>query len=64
MLFKDRPEEEYIELANLHVEVLNDALRNVPSEMVRLHVCWGNYEGPHHCDAPMETVLPIFACVY
>ncbi|MEP0201589.1 MAG: cobalamin-independent methionine synthase II family protein [Halioglobus sp.] len=59
MLFKDRPEEEYIELANLHVEVLNDALRNVPSEMVRLHVCWGNYEGPHHCDAPMETVLPI-----
>jgi len=59
MLFKDRPEEEYIELANLHVEVLNDALRNIPSEMVRLHVCWGNYEGPHHCDAPMETVLPI-----
>lgn len=59
MLFKDRPEEEYVALANLHVEVLNDALRNVPAEMVRLHVCWGNYEGPHHCDAPMETVLPI-----
>lgn len=59
MLFKDKPEEEYIALANLHVEVLNDALRNVPAEKVRLHVCWGNYEGPHHCDAPMETVLPI-----
>jgi 5-methyltetrahydropteroyltriglutamate--homocysteine methyltransferase len=59
MLFKDKPEEEYIALANLHVEVLNDALRNVPEEKVRLHVCWGNYEGPHHCDAPMETVLPI-----
>lgn len=59
MLFKDKPEEEYIAMANLHVEVLNDALRNVPAEKVRLHVCWGNYEGPHHCDAPMETVLPI-----
>ncbi len=59
MLFKDKPEEEYIALANLHVEVLNDALRNIPAEKVRLHVCWGNYEGPHHCDAPMETVLPI-----
>jgi 5-methyltetrahydropteroyltriglutamate--homocysteine methyltransferase len=59
MLFKDKPEEEYIAMANLHVEVLNDALRNIPAEKVRLHVCWGNYEGPHHCDAPMETVLPI-----
>lgn len=59
MLFKDKPDEEYIALANLHVDALNDALRNVPAEKVRLHVCWGNYEGPHHCDAPMETVLPI-----
>jgi len=59
MLFKDKPEEEYIAMANLHVEVLNDALRNIPAAKVRLHVCWGNYEGPHHCDAPMETVLPI-----
>jgi 5-methyltetrahydropteroyltriglutamate--homocysteine methyltransferase len=59
MLFKDKPEQEYIALANLHVEMLNEALRNVPADRVRLHVCWGNYEGPHHCDAPMETVLPI-----
>lgn len=59
MLFKDKPDKEYIALANLHVDALNDALRNVPAEKVRLHVCWGNYEGPHHCDAPMETVLPI-----
>ncbi len=59
MLFKGKPEEEYVALANLHVDVLNHALRNVPADKVRLHVCWGNYEGPHHCDAPMETVLPI-----
>ena len=59
MLFKDKPEAEYIRLASLHVEALNHALRNVPADRVRLHVCWGNYEGPHHCDAPMSTVLPI-----
>jgi 5-methyltetrahydropteroyltriglutamate--homocysteine methyltransferase len=59
MMFKDKPEHEYVQLANLHVDMLNHALRNVPADRVRLHVCWGNYEGPHHCDAPMETVLPI-----
>lgn len=59
MMFKGRPEAEYLALANLHVDVLNHALRNIPPEKVRLHVCWGNYEGPHHHDAPMELVLPV-----
>ena len=59
MMFKDKSEEEYRSLANLHVEMLNHATRNIPPEKMRLHVCWGNYEGPHHCDAPMSTVLPI-----
>ncbi|MEM9314300.1 MAG: cobalamin-independent methionine synthase II family protein [Pseudomonadota bacterium] len=59
MMFKDKSDAEYQALANLHVEVMNHALRNIPPERVRLHVCWGNYEGPHHCDAPMEVVLPI-----
>jgi 5-methyltetrahydropteroyltriglutamate--homocysteine methyltransferase len=59
MLFKDRSDAEYQQLAQLHVEVLNHALRNVPADRVRMHICWGNYEGPHHCDAPMELVLPI-----
>ncbi|MDJ0878945.1 MAG: cobalamin-independent methionine synthase II family protein [Halieaceae bacterium] len=59
MMFKDQPDDAYQALANLHVDVLNDALRNVPADRVRLHVCWGNYEGPHHHDAPMELVLPI-----
>ncbi|MCS6945984.1 MAG: hypothetical protein NZM12_00025 [Steroidobacteraceae bacterium] len=59
MMFKDRTDREYQELAHLHVDVLNHALRNVPAERMRLHVCWGNYEGPHHCDAPLELVLPI-----
>jgi len=59
MMFKDKGEAEYCQLARLHVEALNDALRDVPADRVRLHVCWGNYEGPHHHDAPMELVLPI-----
>lgn len=59
MMFKDNTDEEYEDLANLHVEMLNHATRNIPPEMMRLHVCWGNYEGPHHCDAPMSMVLPI-----
>ena len=59
MMFKDKTDEEYLKLANLHVEALNHALRNIPAERMRLHVCWGNYEGPHHHDASMETVLPV-----
>lgn len=59
MLFKGKSDEEYQAQANLHVDALNYALEGIPKEMVRLHVCWGNYEGPHHHDAPMEMVLPI-----
>lgn len=59
MMFKGRDDAEYQALANLHVEALNHALRNVPADRVRMHICWGNYEGPHHHDAPMEMVLPI-----
>jgi len=59
MLFKDKPDAEYQRMANLHVDMLNEALVNIPADKVRLHVCWGNYEGPHHHDAPMEVVLPI-----
>ncbi len=59
MLFADKPDEDYQRLAGIHVDVLNHALRNIPSDRVRMHVCWGNYEGPHHYDAPMSMVLPI-----
>lgn len=59
MMYKDRTEPEYLGLIERHVEVLNQALRNVPAEQVRMHVCWGNYEGPHHCDVEMGTILPV-----
>ena len=59
MMFKDKSETEYIRVAIQHVEIMNEALKNIPAERVRMHVCWGNYEGPHHCDVPMQVVLPI-----
>jgi len=58
-IFRDKSDAEYLRLANLHIEVLNHALRNIDADRVRLHVCWGNYEGPHNHDVPMEFVLPI-----
>jgi len=59
MIFKNETEEDYVRLAEQHIEMLNYALRNIPEEKVRMHVCFGNYEGPHHHDAPMSLVLPI-----
>ena len=58
-MYRDRSLEEFETLAARHIEVLNHALRNVPAERVRMHVCWGNYEGPHHHDIPMARLLPI-----
>ena len=43
----------------MHVEALNHATRNIPPERMRMHLCWGNYPGPHHWDVPLEQVLPI-----
>jgi 5-methyltetrahydropteroyltriglutamate--homocysteine methyltransferase len=59
MMYKDRNDAEYLTLIERHVAVLNHALRNVPAESCRMHVCWGNYEGPHHCDVEMATILPV-----
>jgi 5-methyltetrahydropteroyltriglutamate--homocysteine methyltransferase len=57
MLFNDLSDEEFLKVAAMHVEALNHALRNVPADKVRLHICWGNYEGPHCCDIPMDKVF-------
>jgi 5-methyltetrahydropteroyltriglutamate--homocysteine methyltransferase len=50
---------EFRKKAELHVEVLNHALRNIAPEQLRMHLCWGNYEGPHHCDVPLADVIDI-----
>ena len=57
MLFNDLSDDEFIKIANSHVEALNYALSNVPAEKVRVHICWGNYEGPHICDIPMSKMF-------
>jgi 5-methyltetrahydropteroyltriglutamate--homocysteine methyltransferase len=59
MMYKDRHDAEYLRLIERHVAVLNHALRNVPAASARMHVCWGNYEGPHHRDVEMATILPV-----
>lgn len=57
MLFNDLSDAEFVKVANSHVEALNHALQDVPKEKVRIHICWGNYEGPHVCDVPMATMF-------
>lgn len=41
----------------LHVEALNRATANIPAEQLRMHLCWGNYPGPHHCDVPLADII-------
>jgi 5-methyltetrahydropteroyltriglutamate--homocysteine methyltransferase len=50
---------EFREKMELHVEALNRALVNIPAERVRMHLCWGNYPGPHHCDVPLADIVDI-----
>jgi 5-methyltetrahydropteroyltriglutamate--homocysteine methyltransferase len=57
--FQDLGRENFLKQAELQVEALNHALANIPVSSVRMHVCWGNYEGPHHHDLPLETILPL-----
>ncbi len=58
MMYKDRSDAEYLTLIGGHIEALNHALRNIAADRVRMHVCWGNYEGPHCCDVEMGVILP------
>ncbi len=57
MLFSDLSDEDFVKIAQMHVEALNHALRDIDPSKVRVHICWGNYEGPHCCDIPMEKVF-------
>lgn len=59
MLFSDLSDDAFLKIAALHVEALNHALQDIPQDRVRIHICWGNYEGPHVCDIDMATVFPV-----
>jgi len=58
MLFADLSDEDFVKVADSHVEALNAALEGIDPARVRVHICWGNYEGPHVCDIGMEKVFP------
>jgi 5-methyltetrahydropteroyltriglutamate--homocysteine methyltransferase len=62
-LFQDKPLEDFLAFVRIVVAAINKALSGIPRERVRLHVCWGNYEGPHDCDVPLEDIWPDIARV-
>ena len=59
IMYKDVSDEEFVASAEVHVEAINHALREVPGDRVRLHLCWGNYEGPHHLDIALERIVDV-----
>jgi 5-methyltetrahydropteroyltriglutamate--homocysteine methyltransferase len=50
---------EFLRCAEIHIDALNEAVADIPADRMRMHVCWGNYEGPHTHDIPLEMILPI-----
>jgi len=57
IMYRDQPDEVFVKAAVRHVEAINQALRDIPADRVRLHLCWGNYEGPHHLDIGVEKII-------
>ena len=59
MTFKDLSEEDFLKRAEKQIEFLNQSIENIPQSNIRMHICWGNYEGPHTHDIALEKILPI-----
>ncbi|MCV6590764.1 MAG: cobalamin-independent methionine synthase II family protein [Marinobacterium sp.] len=57
MLFNDISDDEFVKIADQNVEILNYALRDIDADKIRIHICWGNYEGPHVCDISMDKMF-------
>jgi 5-methyltetrahydropteroyltriglutamate--homocysteine methyltransferase len=57
IMYRDEPDEVFVDATERHVAAINRALADVPGDRVRLHVCWGNYEGPHHLDIPVARIM-------
>jgi len=57
--FQDDPLDRFLESVALHVDAINEAVSAIPPDRIRLHLCWGNYDGPHTHDVPLEPLLPI-----
>ncbi|MBI2994498.1 MAG: cobalamin-independent methionine synthase II family protein [Gammaproteobacteria bacterium] len=61
--FADRPVEEFRDYVRLHIEVLNATIADIPPERARVHLCWGNYPGPHHRDVPLEQIIDLILTI-
>jgi 5-methyltetrahydropteroyltriglutamate--homocysteine methyltransferase len=57
--FQDEPLERFLDAVALHVDAINEAIAGLPADRIRLHLCWGNYDGPHTHDVPLEPLLPL-----
>jgi 5-methyltetrahydropteroyltriglutamate--homocysteine methyltransferase len=60
--FQHESLDRFVRALELHVEAINQATAAIPPDRIRLHVCWGNYEGPHIHDVPLEAILPVILC--
>ena len=58
-LFDRLTEEEFLRLAEINVDALNAATADLPPEKCRMHLCWGNWHGPHHRDIPVEKIFKV-----
>ena len=59
MTFKDLSEVDFLKRAEKQIEFLNHSIKNIPQSKIRMHICWGNYEGPHSHDISLEKILPL-----
>jgi len=59
LAFPEVSNADFLKIAAANIEALNHALRDIPADRMRLHLCWGNYEGPHHRDIPLRELLPV-----
>ncbi|PYN53865.1 MAG: methionine synthase [Candidatus Rokuibacteriota bacterium] len=57
--FQDEPMDRFLDAVALHIDAINEAVAAIPPDRVRLHLCWGNYDGPHTHDVPLEPLLPV-----
>jgi 5-methyltetrahydropteroyltriglutamate--homocysteine methyltransferase len=57
IMYRDQPDDVFVARIATHIDTLQDVLANIPADRVRLHVCWGNYEGPHHFDIPVAKIM-------
>jgi 5-methyltetrahydropteroyltriglutamate--homocysteine methyltransferase len=58
-LFKENTTSEFLEAMEIHIDAMNGALAGIPRAQIRLHCCWGNWEGPHTHDIPLRELLPV-----